>query len=62
MHHMWTSMKAATNRRSFLKNGVTALCACVPENSGRQNYAIHMSLLQVPEELNAITLLLSRGI
>jgi Ferritin-like domain len=24
MHHMWTSMKAATNRRSFLKNGVTA--------------------------------------
>ena len=24
MHEMWTSMKSATNRRSFLKNGVTA--------------------------------------
>ena len=24
MHAMWTSMKAATNRRSFLKNGLTA--------------------------------------
>ena len=24
MHHLWTSMKAATNRRSFLKNTVTA--------------------------------------
>ena len=24
MHHMWTSMKAATNRRSFLKTGMTA--------------------------------------
>ena len=23
MHATWTSMKAATNRRSFLKNGVT---------------------------------------
>src|SRR5215469_17544962 len=24
MHHIWTSMKAATNRRAFLRNGITA--------------------------------------
>ena len=24
MHHTWTSMKAATNRRAFLRNGITA--------------------------------------
>ena len=24
MHHTWSSMKAAINRRSFVKNGLTA--------------------------------------